>query len=305
MKWNMSRREAAVGLLFISPWIFGCSMFFVRPFFMSIYYSLTRYNVLDEPKWVGFKNYTDLFMNDPETVSAIWVTFKFTFLNVPATLTTALFFSILLNQKVKGLALWRTLFYLPAVIPGVASAVLWRLMFSQHGLLNGVIGVFGVEPFHWLENEATVLPAFVIMNCFAAGTGIILYLGALQGIPTHLYESAKLDGAGSWTRFTRITLPMISPIILFNLITSIIGNLQAFDQAYVMTSNTNDLPTWGGPNGATYFIFLKLYKTAFVDYQFGYAAAISWVLFGIIAVFAVMILRSSKAWVYYENMKGR
>ncbi|WP_256762038.1 carbohydrate ABC transporter permease [Cohnella sp. WQ 127256] len=305
MKWKMSRKEAAIGFLFIMPWILGCSMFFIRPFFMSIYYSLTEYDVLSAPKWVGFQNYKSLIFNDPETISSIVVTFKFALLNVPATLLTALFFSVLLNQKLKGLSLWRTMFYLPAVIPGVASAVLWRLVFSEGGILNRFIGMFGAEPFHWLENTSTVLPSFVIMNCFAAGTGIILYLGALQGIPSILYESAKIDGAGSWVRFIKITIPMISPIILFNLVTSVIANLQAFEQAYVLTSNTNDLPTWGGPNGATFFIFLKLYKSAFVDYQFGYASAISWVLFIIIAIFAALVLRSSRAWVYYENMKGR
>ncbi|MFC4598407.1 carbohydrate ABC transporter permease [Cohnella hongkongensis] len=305
MKWKMSQREAVTGILFILPWIVGCSMFFIRPFFMSIYYSMTKYDVLSPPEWIGLRNYRDLFLNDPETLSSIVVTFRFVLLNVPATFLTALFFSVLLNQKLKGLSLWRTLFYLPAVIPGVASAVLWRLVFAESGILNKLTGLFGAEPSHWLENPSTVLPAFVIMNCFSAGTGIILYLGALQGVPTILYESATIDGAGAWTKFTRITLPMISPIILFNVVTSLIANLQAFEQAYVLTSNTNDLPTWGGPNGATYFIFLKLYKSAFVDYQFGYAAAISWVLFAIIAVFASLILRSSKAWVYYENMKGR
>ncbi|MBE9915109.1 sugar ABC transporter permease [Paenibacillus donghaensis] len=307
MKWSISRKEALTGILFILPWVLGCSLFFIRSFVMSIYYSLTKYDTLSPAEWVGLKNYVDLLWHDPETWKSVLVTFKFTLINVPATLLTALFFAVLLNQKVKALSLWRTLFYLPAVIPGVASAVLWRLLFSEGGMLNKALGIFGVAPFHWLENEATVLPAFVIMNCFAAGTGIVLYLGALQGVPTNLYEAAKIDGAGRWVTFTRITLPMISPIILFNLITSIIANLQAFDQAYVMTSNNNDIQSWGNPNGATYFIFLKLYKAAFVDFQFGYAAAISWMLFAIIAVFASIIFRSSSAWVYYENMnaKGR
>jgi ABC-type sugar transport system permease subunit len=303
----MSQKEALAGILFILPWVVGCSLFFIRPFFMSMYYALTRYDVLSAPEWVGTSNFADLLLRDPETWKSILVTFRYALLNVPATLCTALFFAVLLNQKVKGLPLWRTLFYLPAVIPGVASAVLWRLIFAESGILNKALSVFGVPSLHWLENEATVIPSFVIMNCFMAGTGIILYLGALQGVPSNLYEAAEIDGANRWVRFTRITMPMISPIILYNLIMSIIANLQAFDQAYVMTSNNNDIRSWGNPNGATYFIFLKLYKAAFVDFQFGYAAAISWVLFAIIAGFAALVFRSSGAWVYYENMnaKGR
>ena len=309
-KWlNMYRKEALVGWLLISPWIAGCLIFFAVPFFRSIYFSLCEYDILSPPKYIGLTNFKNILYHDKLSFHAMRQTFIYTFANVPLTMVATLALALLLNNKLlKGLPFWRTCFYLPAVVPAVATYQIWRLLLTRRGLLSSVIAFFGGERIEWLMNKYTVIPAFLIMNLFYVGGGILLYLGALQGVPTHLYESAEIDGASSWKQFTKITLPMISPIVFFNLVTSIIGNLQVFGQAYVMTSGwqgTGDI-LWGAPGHTTYFFYLHLFKSAFIDYRFGYASALAWILFLVTLAFSALIFKSSAAWVFYVyTRKGR
>jgi multiple sugar transport system permease protein len=291
---RMSRREAIWAYGLISPWLIGFLVFTAGPMVASLVLSLTDYNVVDVPRFVGLGMYTKLLTQDPKFWHSLQVTVTYAVVAIPLGMIVGLALALLLNAKVPGISLWRTIFYMPSVVSGVAVSILWLYIFNpRFGVLNWILGWFDVKGPGWLSSPTWALPALVIMSLWGVGGGMIIYLAGLQGIPTVLYEAAWIDGANSWHRFWRITLPMISPVIFYNLVVGIIGTFQYFTQAYVMTQ--------GGPAEATLFYNLYLYNNAFRYLDMGYASALAWVLFAIVLVLTMLVFRSSAMWVYYEG----
>jgi multiple sugar transport system permease protein len=290
---NNRQREALWGYAFMLPWILGFVIFLVGPMIASLYFSFTEYKVVRPPVWLGLDNYTRMF-DDDLFYHSLRVTTVYTVLSVPLSIVGGLAIAVLLNQRVRFSGFFRTIFYLPSVISGVAVAIVFAWIFNyRFGILNYFLSLVGIEGPNWLGHPRYVLWAFVIMSLWGIGSTVVIFLAALQGVPVALYEAAEIDGANAWRRFWRITLPMISPAILFVLIMGVIGTFQSFTQAYIMTG--------GGPANATLFYLLYLYKNAFNWFEMGYASALAWVLFVIIMVMTLLLLRSSARWVYYET----
>ena len=285
-------RRNIEGYLFISPWIIGFVVFTAGALLGSFSISLTKWNIVGTPEIVGLANYQKM-VEDRFFWQSIKVTLYY-LLNVPLNVVLGLLLALLLNQKVKGLSVFRTIFFLPSVASGVAVSLLWMWIFNpRFGIINVLLKKIGIIGPLWLGSEAWAIPALIIMSIWGVGGGMLIYLGALQGIPTAFYEAATLDGAGAWKKLLHITVPMITPVLLLNLVMGVIVSFQVFTQAYVMTD--------GGPNYATLFYVMYLYQQAFVWFNMGYASALSWVLFLIILVFTVIILKTSSSWVYYES----
>jgi ABC-type sugar transport system permease subunit len=301
--------------LFLLPWIVGLLVFTVGPMIYSFLLSFAESDIIQPPKWRGLGNYVDAFdvgRSDTFLIS-LRVTFTYAVISIPLGIASALALALLLNQKVKGVALWRALYYIPSLASGVAISLIWMKVFNpETGLLNGIIygpdghrNLFGLggllsnlagtpdKPINWLGNPHTVLPAFIIMGLWGAGGGTIIFLAGLQGIPQTYYEAATLDGAGVWRRFRNVTFPLLTPTIFFSFITGVIGALQAFTQAFVMTD--------GGPDRATMFYVLNLYKEAFGHLHMGYASALAWMLFVVILAVTAIQLWFAKRWVFYEG----
>jgi multiple sugar transport system permease protein len=290
----LQRREALAGYLFTAPWTLGLLLFIVGPIIASLVISLTDWAGINAPNWVGLANYAQMFGNDPLFWQSLKVTVLFTLFSVPLGLALGLLMAILLNQKVRGLSWFRTIYYLPSVVPPVAASMLWLWMFDPNfGLLNQFLGFLGIPGPGWLADEQWALPAMVVMSLWGVGGGMLIYLAGLQGIPSELYEAARIDGANWWTLFWRITLPLLSPVMFFNLITGVIGSFQFFTQSYVMTQ--------GGPHYATEFYALYLFQQAFTYFHMGYASALAWVLFLIVLALTLIVLRSATWWVYYQG----
>ncbi|CAN5602555.1 sugar ABC transporter permease [soil metagenome] len=286
-------QEAAFFYLCVSPWIVGFILFTAGPMLASILISLTNWDFISPPTYVGLGNYQAM-LNDELFFKSLKVTTTYTLLSVPLGLAGGLLIALLMNQNLKGITVFRTIYYLPSVIAGVAVALLWQWIFNpNYGLINGVLSLIGIDGPKWIYTEDWVIPAFVIMSLWGVGASMIIYLAALQSVPTELYEAAALDGAGAIRRFQSITLPMISPVIFFNLIIGIINSFQIFTSVYIMTQ--------GGPNNGSLFFVLYIYRHAFEYFNTGYASALAWVLFIVIMLFTLFIFRFSKAWVYYEG----
>jgi len=292
---SQNTREAIWGYLSISPWLLGLFLLTLFPMAYSIYLSFYKADFLQTMEFVGLANYRRLLFEDSTWLIALRNTAFYAFVSVPIGTTLALMLAMLLNQKVIGLAFWRTIFYLPAVVQGVAVAVLWRWLFHPwYGPINGFIKFLGLGPGpDWFGNPDWAMPALIIMSQWGVGGSMIIFLAGLQGVPQSLYDAASVDGAGTWARFLYITLPCMTPTIFFSLIMGVIGSWQMFTQSYVMTG--------GGPNNATLTAVLLLYQRAFEGFHFGLASAMAWILFVIILFFTLLILKSSAAWVYYEG----
>lgn len=295
---SLRRRESLWGYFFISPWVIGFIIFTAGPMLASLVLSLTHYDIASAPIFVGLDNYVKLFTGDPKFWHALRVTMTYAFIAIPLNLIFGFLVAYLLNLRVPGVAFWRTIYYLPSVMPGVATALLWGLLFNPRiGVINWLLSLVGIKGPGWLASPQWALPALILMSLWGVGGGMIIYLAGLQGIPTSLYEAAQIDGANRWQQLTRITLPLMSPVIFYNLVTGIIGTFQYFTDAYVLTG--------GGPVDATLFYNLYLYKQAFTYRNMGYASALAWVLFVIVLVFTLLVFKSSDLWVYYEGeMRG-
>lgn len=288
----MARREALTFYVLILPWLIGFLAFLAYPMLRSLYLSFTSYNLLSPPEWVGFRNYERIIV-DADFWQSLKVTFLYALGSVPGGSIIALALAMVLSQKLRGISIWRTIFFLPSVLSSVAIAVLWLFIFRpEGGLLNMVLGWFGIQGPDWLFSEQWALPALIIMSWWTVGGQMVIYLAGLKGIPEVLYEAAEIDGANDWIKFRSITIPMLSPTIFFNLVLGIIGAFQVFDVGWVMTR--------GGPNDATLFYMLNLYTRAFKMTQMGYASALAWILFIVIMFITLLVIRSSAAWVYYE-----
>ena len=290
---RLFRKEERDFYFFTLPWVVGFFLFVFGPMVSSVIISFTHWDIITPPQWIGSENYREMFASDPLFWKSLRVTLVFTFVLVPLQLILSLLVAILLNQKVKGLPWFRTIFYLPTVLPIVASSMLWLWILNPSGLLNFFIRLVGIPAQDWLTSESLALPSIILMSLWGSfGISMIVFLAGLQGVPASLYESAEIDGAGVLQKFFNITLPMISPVMLFNFIMGVIGTFQVFTQGYLLTD--------GRPNNSTLFYVLYLYRNAFEFLNMGYASAMAWVLFIIIMGATLLILRTSSLWVYYE-----
>lgn len=292
----MRRREAIEGYLYILPWIVGFIVFVAGPLIASMYLSFNKYNILRPPVFIGLQNYSYAFTKDDLFLPAIVRTFYFALLSVPLAMAGSLALAILLNQKLQGTTWWRTMFFLPTLTPLVAAALLWRWMLNPDvGLVNYLLAQVGIQGPGWLASTKWAIPSLVLMGLWASvgGSRMIIFLAGLQDVPRELLESAEIDGAGTWAKFRHVTLPMITPVVFFNLVLGIIFALRAFEAAFVATN--------GGPARATWFISLHIYQNAFVSFDMGYASALSWVLFMILFAITYIQFRLSGRWVFYAG----
>jgi multiple sugar transport system permease protein len=260
----------------------------------SLYFSFTEYSILKSPEWIGVRNYVDIFTRPPlRVLHSLWVTVRFALFSVPLSLVAALAAAVLLNQKLKGMRIFRTLLYIPTIVPVVASVFVWAwLLNPSRGLVNATLEFFGLPGGTWLSEPDTALPTLIMLSLWGIGPTMVIFLAGLQGVPESLFEAAKIDGATEWRIFWHITLPQITPTVFFTLITGLIGSFQYFVPAFILTQ--------GGPLYATYFYNLNLYEKAFRWQFMGLASAMAWILFMIILVLTLLLFRSSNAWVYYE-----
>jgi len=294
---NISRYkhfQKYTGLYFIMIWIVGFFLFQLYPFVASFVYSFTDFNIFGKPSFIGLKNYIRLFTFDPDFKKSITVTCLYALMEVPGKLLFALIVAIILNQKVRGVNAFRTIYYLPSILGGsVSIAALWKLMFMRDGIINNLIGLIGIPAIDWLGSPKVALITISLLQIWQFGSAMVLFLAALKQIPEELYESASIEGASSFRKFRSITLPMITPIIFFNLIMQTINALQNFTSAFIITK--------GGPLKSTYLIGLKLYNEGFNNFKMGYASAISWVLFTFILAFTILLFKTSNTWVFYQD----
>jgi multiple sugar transport system permease protein len=304
--WRQSRRSRLVrgdflpALLFISPWIIGFAWFQLYPIGASFYYSFTSYNMMQPPRFVGMENYTRLFTEDALFRKSLANTAIYTLFSVPLGLMVAFIFALLLNREIPGRALFRAIFYFPAVIPSVATAILWiMLLNTQGGLVNATLGVVGIAPIPWLTSPDWTMPSLILLSIWGVGPSVVIFLAGLQGVSRELYEAARLDGAGPFRLIRDVTIPMMSPVILFNLVTGMIYALQVFQQPFILFgSSTSGNP--GGPLNSVLMYSVQLYTVAFQQFQMGYAAAMAWVLFVVIFGFSLLLMRLSTRFVHYE-----
>jgi multiple sugar transport system permease protein len=290
-------KATLLGIGFVSPWLIGFLVLTLYPIIASLYYSFCDYRVLTPPHWVGIRNYVELFTDREYFLQSLWNT-VFMFLELPIALALGLAIALLLNLKLRGMALFRTLYYIPSVVPTVAASILWLwLLNPDYGLVNKTLAALHLPVSAWLTDRTWAKPGFIVMDLWSVGGSMIIYLAALQGVPTHLYEAADLDGATAWDKLRHVTLPAISPVIFFNLILGVIGTFQYFTQAFVMGGGG----TAGGPANATLFYALYLYQNAFQYFRMGYACAMAWTLFALTLGASFFVFRSSARWVYYEG----
>lgn len=302
--WILTRlgvnREAATGYALILPWVIGFLVWNLGPIIASLYLSFTEYTVLSPPTWIGLENYKFMFTGDRKFWDILIFTLVYSLFNVPLGLVGALITATLLNQNVKGVGFWRTLFYLPAVLPVAATALLWRWMLGSNGLLNSIMSPFynliGMERPAWLTDPDMVLPAYIIMGLWGVfGANTVILLAGLKNIPRDLYDAAKIDGAGRWSAYRNVTIPMLSGTLFYVLIMGIIGSLQTFTQAFFIQHTSR----------AGTFMNVYIYEQAFQRNRMGYAAALGWIMLIIILLFTLLVFRSSAAWVYYEGEKDK
>lgn len=289
------RKANILGYALISPWLLGFVVMFFIPMCISLYYSFTDYNLLSAPSFVGVDNYVRMFTDDPDFWQSLKVTFSYVLILVPCRLAFALMVALLLNSKRRGGEIYRTLYYIPSIIGGsIAVSIVWKQMFGNDGVLMSLMELIGIEQkFSLIGNPKTALFSLILLGVWQFGSSMLIFLAALKQVPASVYESASLDGASGIRKFFKITLPMISPTIFFNLILQIINGFRAFTESYIITD--------GGPMDSTLFYVLNLYRRAFNYFDMGYSSAMAWVLVAIIAIFAGIIFKTQNSWVYYES----
>lgn len=286
-------RENGIGYLFISPWLFGFVFLMLGPLLFSLFVSFTEWNMAGAPTWIGVDHYVRMLTGDPFFYRALSVTFRYVAVMVPAQVALAMVLALLLNRAAFGIRLFRSLFYMPSLIQGVTLALIWAWMFNDDfGPINYALERLGLPRVHWLTDPNVALYSLVVVTLWGVGSPMVLYLSALRAISREYYEAAEIDGAGPIWTFFGVTLPLLTPTVLFNLITSLIAAFQTIVVAFVLTG--------GGPAYATYFYSLHVYRNAFVHFQMGYASALAWTMFVLIVLLTGLILKSSKYWVHYE-----
>ncbi len=291
---NQTQRRNITGYLFITPWLLGLLTFTLVPIAVVFVLGFTRYGVLDTPEWVGLRNYVRIFTDDRYFRISLVNTLYYVAISVPLHVIIGFLLALGLNAKIRGITIYRTLFYVPSIVPQVAGVLLFVWLFQpQIGLFNFLLDLVGVRGPNWLGRPEWAKPAIIIMSLWGVGGGMIIFLAGLQSIPEHLYEAAKIDGANNWNQFWTVTVPMMTPTIFFNLVMGLINSFQVFTTAYVATN--------GGPMNSTLFYMLYLYTTGFQDFKMGYASALAWILFFLVLVLTVLVFKSSASWVYYES----
>ena len=287
-----------LGFLFVLPFVLGVLGFKLFPFVMSFALSFTQYDLIDPPEFTGFENYRELFGNDPLFRKSLGVTLLFAALAVPLRVGFALFIAHVLNYKLRGINFFRSAFYLPSILGGsIAVAVLWRFIFAKYGLVNLMLAKLGMEPIAWLADEHFSLWTIVLLFTWQFGSAMVIFLAALQNVPVTLYEAAEIDGASKWRQFISITVPLITPVIFFNMIMQMVQAFQEFNGPYMITE--------GGPLSSTYVLALYIYDQSFRFFNLGYGAALSWVLFALVAGLAGLSFWSSRYWVFYAGEKDK
>jgi multiple sugar transport system permease protein len=288
--------ENTYGYLFLAPWLIGLVVFMAGPTLVSLYLSFTNFNLLQPPKWVGAGNYTTLFLHDPRYRQALRVTFTYVAVAAPLNLVFALLLAMLLNTRIRGVGIYRAVYYVPSLLGGsVAIAILWQQIFGLGGIFGQIVGFFGVHDSSWVSNPKQALWTLIILHVWQFGSPMIIFLAGLKQIPGELYEAAAMDGASKLRQFWVITVPMLTPVIFFNLVLQIINSFQAFTPAFIVSGGK------GGPLDATLFYTLYLYIQGFANFRMGYASAMGWLLLIIIAVLTGIAFLSSRYWVHYED----
>lgn len=291
--WTLRRRESLTGYLAISPWLLGFILLIAGPMVFSGYLMFTSWDLISTPKWTGLANFTRL-VHDAVFREVLWNTIFYTVISVPVQLAMALAVALLLNLEIVGRNIFRAAAFLPSQIPYVATAILWFIIYNpDFGVANQILNKFGLPGAHWLDNTHWVKPSLIIMSVWAFGNAMVIFLAGLQGIPQHLQEAASIDGAGTFRRFVHVTIPMLSPTILFNVVIGTIGALQVFVPPYIMTN--------GGPGNSSLMGVLYIYQVGFQNFDMGYASVLSWILFVIIMLITLAQFRIARRWVYYEE----
>ncbi len=289
-------RDTINGLLFVSPWIVGVLIFTLYPILASFYYSFTEYDVISSPTFVGVANYRELLTGDPLFWKSVRNTLFFAVVAIPLNLMVAAGVAMLLNLKIRGMAFYRTIFFLPSIVPEVASAMLWAWILNpQFGLANSMLRGIGVGGVGWLSDPQWSKPSLILIGLWAFGGSMVIFLAALQDIPEHLYEAAELDGANTPRKTWHVTIPMLTPTIFFNLVLGVIGAFQYFTAAFVLTQGS------GNPSSSTLFYAMLIYRNAFSYFKMGYASAMAWLLFAFVFLITFVIFKTSGRWVYYEG----
>lgn len=284
-----------VGYFFLTPWLLGLFALSAIPMGASLYLSFTDYDMFTSPVWAGFDNYTNM-MQDSKWQSAIKVTISYVFLGVPLQLIFALSVALLLNRSIRGIKVYRAIYYVPSLFGGsVAIALLWRQLFGREGIVNVILSHFGIEGMNWIASPDTALYTLIILKVWQFGAPMVIFLAGLKQVPIELYEASKIDGAGKWKQFLKITLPLITPVVFFNLVMQIIAAFQAFTPAYIVSGGS------GGPLDSTLFYTLYLYQKGFSHFQMGYASAMAWFLLIMISILTALVFVTSKKWVYYQE----
>lgn len=280
--------------LYILPWLIGFLVFKLNPFYNSLILSFQQNNLIREPKWVHLQNYQQLLFEDDLFRTSLMVTFKYVFLTVPLVLVFALFIAYILNFKIKGVNFFRTAYYIPSILGGsVAVSIVWKFIFGNDGVINAMLDMVGLEPVMWLTDTRYAIVVLSLLKAWQFGSVMVIFLSALQNVPQSLYEAASIDGAGKWRSFFTITVPMITPVILFNAVQLLVKSFQEFNSAYLISD--------GGPLNSTYLLNLFIYKNAFGSFKMGYASAASWIMFLIIMAITAVVFRSSNYWVHYND----
>lgn len=290
------KRNQVMGLVFISPWLLGFFLFALFPLLASLYYSMTNYDFIREPQFIGFTNYVRLFTVDPDFWTVMYNTVYYVGFGVPLGIAVAFLIANLLNSEIKGRTLFRSVIYIPSIVPAVCTAMVWLFILNvQYGAINGILKTIGWPTIPFLSSPELAKPSLIMIYIWAQGTAVVIFLAALQDVPRSLYDAALVDGANAWNRFWNVTVPLCTPVILFNFIMGIIAAFQDFTLPFVLTG--------GGPMKSTEFYVVNLYRNAFVQFSIGKASAMAWILFLIILLFSVILFRTSARWMYYGGEK--
>jgi multiple sugar transport system permease protein len=291
-----ARRETFAGYGFLLPWLIGFLGLTLGPMLFSLYLAFTKYNLFAAPQWIGLANFERMFTDDPNFIQSAQVTLQYVLIGTPIKLAAALGVAMLLNYRSHGGGFFRSAIYAPSLIgASVSVAIVWRAIFSTDGPIDTSLSSIGINLGGWVGNVSLVIPMMIILAVWQFGAPMVIFLAGLKQVPKELYEAAEVDGAGAWTRFRSVTLPMLSPVIFFNLLLEVIAAFQVFSSAYIISGGT------GGPAGMTNFYTLYLYKRGFGDLQMGYAAAMAWVLMIVVAIIAFVLFRTQKSWVHYSG----
>ncbi|OIV35863.1 ABC transporter permease [Mangrovactinospora gilvigrisea] len=290
------RRRGNAAYVFLTPWMIGAAVLTVIPMLVSLYLSFTDYNLFDAPHWLGLQNYRRLLFDDPQFRESVWVTLKYVVVSTPVKLVLALAVALLLNTRRRGRNFYRAAFYMPSLIgASVGAAIVWRILFSSGSVIDQLTSAFGLHTGGWVGNPDWALMVVVALSVWQFGAPMVIFLAGLQQIPPDLYEAASMDGAGPWRRFRSVTVPMLSPVIFFNLVLEMIHAFQVFNSAFIV-SNGN-----GGPAGSTFVYSMYVYELGFTDYRMGYASAMTWILVVVVGVITGVLFKTSGRWVHYSG----